>query len=104
MKKIIIPIMLVCLLLSGCRRVHWSLETTVVAIDNEYFKTEVIHRDDECMIIKNKITDEYFLVVSSPYGITITPIKIEAREGYLMGEDANDNSSSPSMRYGAEGE
>jgi uncharacterized protein YceK len=103
MKKVIIPIMLVCLLLSGCG-VHWSYRTAIKAIDNEYFKTEVIHQDGECMIIKNKITDEYFLVVSDGYGLSITPVKIEAKEGYLMGEDANDNSSSPSMGYGAEGE
>lgn len=100
MKKILIPVVCLCLLLTGCK-VHWSYGTAIKAIDNEYFKTEVVHYDDECMIIKNKITDEYFLVVSQGYGVGITPIKIEAKEGYLMGEDANDDSSSPSMSDGA---
>lgn len=104
MKKIIIPIILICLLLTGCKEMHWNYYTMTKAIDNEYFKTKIIHEDSEYMIIENEITGEYFLVVGGNYGVNITPIKIEAREGYLMGEDANDNSSSPSMGYGAEEE
>ena len=74
MKKVIIPIILVCLLLTGCGGVHWSYETAIEAIDNEYFKTRVVHEDSECMIIENEVTGEYFLVVSGAYGVTITPI------------------------------
>ena len=76
MKKIIIPIICLCLLLSGCDGVHWSYETAVKAIDNEYFKTKIIHEDGECMIIQNEITGECFLVVAGGYGISITPITV----------------------------
>jgi len=107
MKKIIIPIICLCLLLTGCG-IHWSYATTIKAIDNEYFKTKVIYEDSECMIIENEITGEYFLVVSGGYGVTITPIAGDYKspaeqEGYLMSDDAIDDmeSKSPSMSDGA---
>lgn len=95
MKKIIIPVICLCLLLSGCG-VHWSYRTIIEAIDNKYFKTEVVHKDDECMIIKNEITEEYFLVVSDVYGVSITPIAGDLQlpaeqEGYLMSDNAIDD-------------
>ena len=109
MKKIIIPIICLCLLLTGCG-VHWDYYTTTKAINNEYFKTKVIHEDSECMIIENEVTGEYFLVVAGGYGVTITPIVVNQRftteqEGYLMSDDAIDDmeNKSKSMSYGAEG-
>jgi hypothetical protein len=62
--------------LTGCD-IHWSDRTTIKTIDNEYFKTEVIHEDSECMIIKNEITGEYFLVVKGTYGVSVTPIEVK---------------------------
>lgn len=105
MKKIFPILMIVCLLLTGCR-MHWDYKTTTKAINNEFFETEVVVEDDECMIIKNKVTGEYFLVVSGAYGISITPIIVDMRsaverEGYLMSDDAD--ASSDSMSDGADG-
>ena len=105
MKKIIPIIICLCLLLTGCG-VHWSYETAIKAIDNDYFKTKVVHQDSECMIIENEITGEYFLVVSGGYGVTITLIVVNQRftaeqEGYLMSDDAIDDISG--MSEGAEG-
>jgi len=108
MKKIIIPIICLCLLLTGCgEAVHWDYESAIKAIDNEYFKTKVVHEDSECMIIENEVTGEYFLVVTGLYGITITPIAVNQRftaeqEGYLMSDDAIDDMEN-SMNDGAEG-
>ena len=108
MKKIIIPIICLCLLLTGC---HWDYASAIKAIDNDYFKTKVVHEDSECMIIENEVTEEYFLVVSGIYGVTITPIAGDCRssaeqEGYLMSDDAIDDmeDKSSSMSEGAEGE
>lgn len=110
MKKIIIPIICLCLLLTGCG-VHWDYYTTVKAIDNEYFKTKIMHEDSECMIIENEITGEYFMVVAGTYGVSITPIVVNQRftteqEGYLMSDDAIDDieNKSPSMSEGAKGD
>ena len=103
MKKIFPILIIVCLLLTGCS-VHWDYKAATKAINNEFFETEVVVEDEECMIIKNKVTGEYFLVVSGAYGISITPISVDLRstedkEGYLMGDDAN--ALSPSMSDGA---
>lgn len=76
MKKAIIPIICLCLLLTGCG-VHWSHYTAIKAIDNDYFKTKVIHEDSECMIIENEVTGEYFLIEASAYGVTMTPIRVK---------------------------
>ena len=75
MKKIIIPIICLCLLLTGCG-LHWDYAGAIKAIDNEYFKTKVVHEDSECMIIENEVTGAYFLVVSDTYGVTITSIEM----------------------------
>lgn len=111
MKKIIIPIICLCLLLTGCgEAVHWDYAGVIKAIDNEYFKTKVVHEDSECMIIENEVTGEYFLAVTGIYGITITPIAVNQRftaeqEGYLMSDDAIDDieSKASGMSDGAEG-
>jgi len=109
MKKVIIPIICLCLLLTGCG-VHWNYEGAIRAIDNEYFKTKVVHEDSECMIIENEITGQYFLAVSGAYGVTITPIVVNQRftteqEGYLMSDDAIDDieNKASGMSDGAEG-
>ena len=86
MKKIIIPIICLCLLLSGCG-VHWSYATMIKAIDNDYFKTKIIHEDSECIIIQNKVTGEYFLVVSGTYGMSICPIQVGEKEVFKLGSD-----------------
>lgn len=104
MKKVFPILMIVCLLLTGCS-VHWNYKTAMKAINNEFFETEVVVEDDECMIIKNKVTGEHFLVVAGNYGIGITPISVDLRsaedkEGYLMSDDAN--ASSDSMSDGAD--
>ena len=105
MKKIIIPIICLCLLLTGCG-MHWDYYTTTKAINNEYFKTRVIHEDSECMIIENEVTGEYFLVVAGSYGITITPIEISEM---IVNPDGNvveyeyGTLYNPSMSDGAEG-
>lgn len=105
MKKIIIPIICLCLLLSGCGA-HWDYASAIKAIDNEYFKTEVVHEDSECMIIQNEITGEYFLVVTGLYGITITPIEMSEM---IVNPDGNiveyeyETLYNPSMSDGAEG-
>lgn len=105
MKKIIIPIICLCLLLTGCK-VHWDFNTKIKAIDNEYFKTRVVHEDDECMIIENEVTGEYFLVVVSNYGVTITPIEMSEM---MVNPDGNvieyeyGTLYNPSMSDGAEG-
>lgn len=106
MKKVIIPIICLCLLLTGCG-VHWNYYTTIKAINNDYFKTKVVHEDSECMIIENEVTGEYFLVVTGIYGVSITPIAVNQRftteqEGYLMSDDAIDDMEN-SMSDGAEG-
>lgn len=106
MKKVIIPIICLCLLLTGCR-VHWDFYTKIKAINNEYFKTKVIHKDSECMVIENEVTGEYFLVVASNYGVTITTIAGDCKspaeqEGYLMSDDTIDDIEN-SMNDGAEG-
>ena len=106
MKKIIISIICLCLLLTGCE-MHWNYYTTTKAINNEYFKTRVVHEDSECMIIENEVTGEYFLVIAGTYGITITPIVVNQKltteqEGYLMSDDAIDDMEN-SMNDGAEG-
>ena len=93
MKKIFPILIIVCLLLTGCS-FHWDYKAAIKAINNEFFETEVVIEDDECMIIKNKVTGEYFLVVSGTYGVSITPIAVDLRpvaerEGYLMSDDAN---------------
>lgn len=75
-KKILIPIIVLSLMLSGCG-VHWSYETALKAVNNDYFKTNVIHEDSECMIIQNEVTGEYFLVVCGTYGVSICPIEIK---------------------------
>jgi hypothetical protein len=77
--------------LTGCG-VHWDYYTTTKAINNEYFKTRVVHEDSECMIIENEVTGEYFLVVSGGYGVTITPITVNSQsiveeEGFLIAEN-----------------
>lgn len=109
MKKVIIPIICLCLLLTGCGA-HWNYYTTIKVIDNDYFKTKVVHEDSECMIIENEVTGEYFLVVAGNYGVTITPIAVNQRftaeqEGYLMSDDAIEDmeNKSESMSDGAEG-
>lgn len=83
MKKIIIPIICLCLLLTGCG-VHWSYSTTIKAIDNDYFKTKVIHEDSECMIIENEVTGEYFLIIANGYEVTITPIQMNEMNGHII--------------------
>ena len=55
---------------------HWNYRTTTKAINNDYFKTKLVYEDDECMIIQNELTGEYFLVVSGGYGVSITPITV----------------------------
>lgn len=81
MKKILI-LGLLCanLLLNGCG-MHWSYETTVKAINNEYFKTKVIKSDSECTIIQNEITGEYFILIAGTYGVSLCPIKVNEIEG-----------------------
>ena len=106
MKKIIIPIICLCLLLTGCG-LHWDFDSAIKAIDNEYFKTKVVHEDSEYMIIENEVTGEYFLVVTGIYGVSITPIAVNQRfnfedEGYLMSDDAIDDIEN-SMNDEAEG-
>ena len=113
MKKVIIPIICLCLLLAGCGEVeiHWGdYADAIKAIDNEYFKTKVVHEDSECMIIENEVTGEYFLAVTGLYGITITPIAGDCKspteqEGYLMSDDAIDDieNKASGMSDGAEG-
>ncbi len=107
MKKIFPILMIVCLLLTGCG-IHWNYYTTIKTIDNDYFKTKVIHEDDECMIIENEVTGEYFLVVADNYGVTITPIEMSEMivnpKEMDMGEWMNCDSKSESMSEGAEGE
>lgn len=105
MKKVILPILICCLLLTGCG-VHWSYVSAIKGINNEYFETKVLLEDDNCMIIQNEVTGECFLVIGGMYGITVTPISVdmrapEEREGYLMSDDAN--ASSDSMSEGVEG-
>lgn len=109
MKKVIIPIICLCLLLTGCG-LHWDYYTATKAINNKYFETRVVHEDSECMIIENEVTGEYFLVVAGGYGVTITPIVVDQRfttedEGYLMSDDAIDDmeNKASGMSDGAEG-
>ena len=75
-KKILIPIMMLGLMISGCG-VHWSYSTAINAINNDYFKTNVIHEDNECKIIQNEVTGEYFLVISETYGVSMCPIEVK---------------------------
>lgn len=104
MKKIIIPIICLCLLLTGCG-IHWNYYTAIKAIDNDYFKTKVIHEDSECMVIENEVTGEYFLVVAGNYGVAITPIEMSEM---IVNPDGNvikyeyETLYNPSMNDGAE--
>ncbi len=107
MKKIFPILMMVGLFLTGVSSAKWIQYRTVTkAINNEFFETEVVVEDDECMIIKNKVTGEYFLVITGAHGVSITPISVDLRsaverEGYLMSDDAD--ASSDSMSDGADG-
>jgi hypothetical protein len=79
-KKILIPIIVLGLMISGCggeTRIHWSYGTAIDAINNDYFKTNVIHEDSECKIIQNEVTGEYFLVISGGYGVSVCPIEVK---------------------------
>lgn len=76
-KKILIPIIMLGLMISGCGGVHWSYGTAIDAINNDYFKTNVIHEDSECKIIQNEVTGEYFLVISRTYGVSMCPIEVK---------------------------
>ena len=114
MKKVIIPIICLCLLLTGCSplRIYESYEDAIINADNDYFKSKLICYDAKgSYIIQNELTKEYFFVVSSASGVTMCPIMVNQRftteqEGYLMSDDAIDDieNKSPSMSYGAEGE
>ena len=115
MKKIIIPVICLCLLLIGCNntlRIYESYEDAIVNADNDYFKSKLICYDAKgSYIIQNELTKEYFFVVSGASGVTMCPIAVNQRftveqEGYLMSDDAIDDieSKSPSMSDGAEGE
>lgn len=92
MKKRIIAglciLMLVCELV-GCGMVpaedgtkstilYESLSDAVLSMDNQYFKTKVLTYDDAGgYIIENEVTGEVFLVITSVYGVNITPIQIK---------------------------
>ena len=107
MKKVIIPIICLCLLLNGCGtlRIYESYEDAIINADNDYFKSKLICYDAKgSYIIQNELTKEYFFVVSSANGVTMCPIRITTeQEGYLMSNDAIDDmeSKSESMSYGA---
>ena len=77
-KKILIGIASICFLFNVCS-VHWNYETTTKAINNKYFQSEVILEDGECTIIRNKVTGEYFILISGTYGVTLCPIQINKR-------------------------
>ena len=80
-KKIITIILSFCMLLNlnGCNA-HWSYYTMTKAINNEYFQTEIILEDSECAIIRNKVTGEYFILISGTYGVTLCPIQVNEKE------------------------
>ena len=85
-KKIITIILSFCMLLNlnGCK-VYWSYYTATMAINNEYFQTEIILEDNECTIIRNKVTGEYFILISGLYGVTLCPIQVNEEE-FLISE------------------
>lgn len=91
MKKKIVAIGLgICMLLNlnGCGKIHWSYGTTVKAINNEYFQTEIVLEDNECKIIRNKITGQYFILVYGTSGLTLCPIEVNENEkGFLISEE-----------------
>ena len=99
MKKVIIPVMLICLLLTGCDsiRIYESYESAIINADNDYFKSKLICYDARgSYIIQNELTEEYFFVVTGPSGVTMCPIVVNQRftteqEGYLMSDDAIDD-------------
>lgn len=113
MKKILIPIICLCLLLTGCStlRIYESFEDAIINADNDYFKSKLICYDAKgSYIVQNELTKEYFFVVTSTGGVTMCPIVVNQRftteqEGYLMSDDAIDDmeSKSESMSDGAEG-
>lgn len=90
MKKKIVAIGLsICMLLNlnGCG-IHWTYGTTVKAINNEYFQAEAILEDNECKIIRNKVTGEYFILVYGANGCTLCPIEVNENEkGFLISEE-----------------
>ena len=85
-KKILSLILCGCMIigLSGCA-FHWSYRTQTAAIDNKYFKSDVVWEDAECTIIRNEITGEYFILTCGAYGVSLCPIEVnEDEEGFLV--------------------
>lgn len=75
--KIKVLIAGICLILSlgGCG-LHWSYDTAIESIDNEYFKTKVLYDDGGgVFVIENELTGERFLCLAGTYGVTVTPIE-----------------------------
>lgn len=105
MKKslLIVCLLLMVMNLGGCGpRVYRTYEDAVKAIDNDYFKTKVIYDGiDGSTIIQNEITGEYFLMITYPYGVDLTPIQISEMvvdpSGSTMEGEDNTNSKSESM-------
>ena len=93
-----IPALLIILMLTGCEGIAWSYRSAIEKMDNEYFKTEVVCVDKAgAVIIKNQLTDEYFVMVAGSYGVTLTPIKVNSTSFV-----ADDEMGSAGMDYGAE--
>ena len=91
-----VPALLIILMLTGCKA--WSYESAIERMDNEYFKAEVVCKDKTgAVIIKNQLTDEYFVMVAGGYGVTLTPIKVNSTSFV-----ADDEMGSAGMDYGAE--
>lgn len=74
---LIIGLIIFILTGGGHERIHWSHRSNVAAIDNEYFQTEMVLEDGECCIIRNKVTDEYFILINSAYGVSLCPIEVK---------------------------
>lgn len=74
---LIIGLIIFILTGGGHERIHWSHRTNAAAINNEYFQSEIILEDGECCIIKNKVTDEYFILINNAYGVSLCPIEVK---------------------------
>ena len=93
-----VPALLIILMLTGCNEVSLSYSGAIKKMDNEYFKAEVVCKDDTgAVIIKNQLTDEYFVMVAGGYGVTLTPIKVNSTSFV-----ADDEMGNAGMDYGAE--
>jgi len=83
MKKVIVSG--VCIILLITALVIWimtldgsgSPRTAIKDTDNEYFKTKIVKEDENCMILQNEVTGEYFIFVGERYWAILTSIEVK---------------------------